>query len=158
MKRSETFFTSIFPAAVTILSFFLPGLTYPIKVIVPLAFGTLYFVIVSIVLQHKVKIAQLESSALNCQIDKLKDEKTILNGKLESYSAFTHKRELFIKHDLTELSELLTEYEGYVKNTYRSQKQKELREEAGTVKKRALQIINNEKRSFDEQLYNVQSD
>ncbi|WP_066300242.1 hypothetical protein [Bacillus sp. FJAT-29937] len=151
------FIFTILPGVLTILSYFIPSLAYPLKIIVPLSITVLYFIGLAIFLQIKLNKEQSNSGTLNYELDKLNHEKVRLDNKIVNYDKFVHKRELFINHDLVELGTLITEYEGYVKNSYRGQKHQEMRDEAGSVKKRTIEIINKEKREFDEQLYNVQS-
>ena len=142
--KAGKYFLYILPGLVGLLGFFIPSLTYTLKIIVSLSLTTLYFVGLGIILQFKLNKAN--SNILT------------LNNKMDKYNAFIHKRKLFIDYDLRELKSLITEYEGNVKNIYRGQKHQEVRNEVGIIKKRTLDIINKEMRDFDEQLYNIQSD
>lgn len=151
-------FIVILPGIVSLLSYFIPSLTYPLKIIIPLFLTALYFLGLGVILQFKLNNVQSNISILNSEFDKLKHEKDQIKSILSNYDEFVHKRKLFIDFDLKELSDLITEYEGYVKNSYRGQKYQEVRDEAGSVKKKTLEIIKKEVRDFYEQLYNVQSD
>lgn len=139
------------------LSYFLPGLTYPMKIIVPLSLVVIYFFIVFLITQGRLTQAQSENSTLQTQIEEARSKEESLNNRIEKYSEFVNKREIFINHGLPELTRMVIEYDGYVKNTYRGRTHQELRKEVGSVKLRTLDIIQKEKRDFDEQLYYIQS-
>ncbi|MCZ0875629.1 hypothetical protein [Peribacillus sp. AS_2] len=158
MKVSiELFFFTIIPGVLAAIGYFMP-LSVHFKVIISLSLATLYFIIFAIFLQRKLNKTQSTIATLQDGLEESSDAMNDKTSKLDAYVDFVHKRKLFIKHDLKELSDLIVEYEGHVKNHYRGQKYQEVRDEVGSVKKRAVEIINKEKRDFDEQLYHVQSD
>jgi hypothetical protein len=152
------FLFTVLPAIVTLLGYFVPDIEYPLKLIVPLIIVTIYFLILAVILKFQLLKVHSEISSLNTRVEKENKEKEHLNNKLRNYDEFVHKRKLFINYDLEEIGSLVTEYEGHVKNTYRGQRNQEVRVEAGSVKRRTLEIINKEKRDFNEQIFNVQSD
>jgi hypothetical protein len=154
---NNIFFTTILPSLVTLLGFFLPSLTYPLKAIIPLSFAVAYFLGIGIYWQCQLKKAKANNTTLATESENLKFERDHLYSQISSYDEFVHKRQLFLRHDLTEIGTLLTEYEVHVKDTYRGLKYQDVRESAGSVKKRTLEIVNKEKRDFDEQLYHIQS-
>jgi hypothetical protein len=108
--------------------------------------------------QHKLKKVQDVITTLDTELTQLKNQKKESDRLIGKYAKFVHKRELFIKHDLIGLGDLITEFDGHVKNVYRGQKYQEVTFAVGNVKNRTLEIINKEKRDYDEQLYNIQSD
>lgn len=153
----ELFFFTLLPAAIGVIGFFMP-LSDHYKIIISLSLATLYFAIFALFLKRKLTKTESGIVELQGELEESSDVMQDKTSKLDGYIDFVHKRELFIKHDLQELSDLIIEYEGHVKNHYRGQKYQEVRNEVGSVKKRAVEIINKEKRDFDEQLYRVQSD
>ncbi|MCT4570504.1 hypothetical protein N3930_21890 [Bacillus thuringiensis] len=106
----------------------------------------------------KLTKVQKSSTSVNTELTQLKNEKRDSDESIDKYNNFVHKRKLFIHHDLPELGVLITEFDAYVKNTYRGQQHQEVRTIATQVKSKTNEIINKEKRDFDEQLYNIQGD
>ena len=156
-QKQVFFFTTVFPAIVTLLGYFVPGWEYPTKLIVPLSLSTLYFFGLGIYFYLKLIQAKSDTTNATREFNELTREKNLLDNKISKYDDFVHKRGVFIHHGLSELGTLITEYEWYIKNSYRGQKYQDVRNEVGRVKIRTLEITNKEKRDFDEQLYNVQS-
>lgn len=159
MKEKTGFLLhTILPGLVGLLTFFSPN-NLPInwKILITISFAGLYFLIQAIILQNKLNKTQTTNVSLNTENNKLRGENEFLNRKLNNYDDFVHKRRLFIDYDLKELSDLVIEYEVHVKDTYRGLKNQVIRNEAGSVKKKTLEIINKEKRAFDEQIFHVQS-
>lgn len=162
MKKTEWFFLVVLPAFVTLLVYFIPAIEYPLKIIVPLLFTVLYFIILGIYLQINLTKQKNIISNLNIELENHKEERREeelqLNNKVEKYEKFLHKRKLFLDYDLKEIGSLITQYEGHVINAYRGQKHQEIRFEVRNVKNRTIELINKEKRDFDEGLFDVQSD
>lgn len=139
------------PALLTIVGFLIPNASVLVKGII--IFGLLAFYFFGLSLYYAYKIQDLESE--NCKIG---DKKILYSNKIEKYDKFRHRREIFINHDLEKLGRLLTEYNGFVKDEYRGRKFVVLRYEAETVKERVIEIIHAEKRNFDADIYDIQSD
>ncbi|MGG0277298.1 hypothetical protein [Bacillus rhizoplanae] len=158
MKELLTFILTILPGFTGILSFFNTSWSNTEKFLSALLFSTLYFLGLVIYLHKKLTRVQKDFSALDTDLSQLKNEKKNSDKLVGKYDQFVHKRKLFIHHDLPELGELITEFDGHVKNSFRGQKYQEVRGIATHVKGRTIEIINKEKRDFDEQLYNIQSD
>lgn len=156
-KDSNLSFLSLFPAIITLLSFFVPSLTYPMKIIVPLALTGIYFLSLSIFLQVKYNRSNTGVNTLKDELEQTEEKIQKLKLKLDNYQEFVHKRELFITHDISEIQDLINEYNVYVNDKYRGNKYQDLRSEITALKKRNIEIIHKEKRDFSEQLYKIQS-
>lgn len=158
MRQILNFIVSILPGFIGILSFFNNTWSNTFKFILALSLSSLYFLGLAVYLHFKLNKLKVASTFKESDFDQLKDEKIVLDEKIEKYNEFVHKRRLFIQHDLPEIGQLITEYEGNIINTLRGQKYQEVRILASTVKDRTNDVIKREKRDFDEQLYNIQSD
>lgn len=135
-------FLIILPAAITYIAFFIPSLDYSLRIILSLAIIALYLTGLTIYFKTKINKADKQISDLQ--------------GQVKRHSDFLHNRQLFIKHDLTKLKEIILEYRGHVVDTYREKKFQRLRDEARLFKDKTVEIIDKEMRDFDEQLHNVQ--
>jgi hypothetical protein len=158
LRQIFNFILTILPGFTGILSFFSTTWSNTVKFILALSLSSLYFLGVVIYLLFKLKKAEKDFSTKDSDLSQLESEKQDSDKLIAEYDRFIHKRKLFIQHDLPELGQLVTEFEGHVKNTFRGQKYQEVRVIASHVKSRTNEIINKEKRDFDEQLYKVQSD
>jgi len=138
------------PALFTSVGFLLPNLSFTIKVYIIGGISLLYYFILSIYLSKQLKKSKSE------KVDLEKVEET-LNSKLQKYEVFRNKRELFIKHDLSQIEKLLMEYDGYLKDSYREKKYQDMKSEYKIVRTEVSNIITKEKRTYDEQLFDVQS-
>lgn|GEM_PF-4298842 len=158
LRQISNFIISILPGFLGILSFFNNTWSNTTKFILALSLSSLYFLGLIIYLHFKLNKVENDSTSKDFDFNQLKDKKLASDKKIEKYNEFVHKRRLFIEHDLPEIGQLITEYEGNVKNTLRGQKYQEVRVIASTVKDRTNDVIKKEKRDFDEQLFNIQSD
>ncbi|MEE6183996.1 hypothetical protein ACQ3VH_15930 [Bacillus pretiosus] len=158
MKQFLTFIFTILPAFAGVLGFINPSWSITTKLLLTFIFSTVYLLGIIIYLHIKLTKVQKSSTSVNTELTQLKDEKRDSDESIDKYNNFVHKRKLFIHHDLPELGVLITEFDAYVKNTYRGQQHQEVRTIATQVKSKTNEIINKEKRDFDEQLYNIQGD
>lgn len=158
VRQVLNFLVTILPGFVGVLSFFSTTWSNTIKFILALSFSTVYFLGLVIFLHIRLNKVQKQYASKETDLDQLKDDKQDSDEKIARYADFVHKRKLFIQHDLPEVGQLITEYEGHVKNSLRGQKYQEVRGVASSVKSRTNEIINKEKRDFDEQFYNIQGD
>ncbi|QLG06248.1 hypothetical protein GJS30_03740 [Bacillus velezensis] len=147
MKNGSVIHT-IIPGFITILTYFLPNLDYPYKFFPPLIILALYFIFLCIVLQRK-----LDNNAK--KIKGLEEENKGSKERIKNYENFVHKRELFIKHDLVNISKLISDHETYIRDSKRGKAHEELRREAKLVKENTIKIVDQEKRDFDEQLFSI---
>lgn len=134
----------IFPALTSTVTFFLPALDIREKILISLSASVIYFMGSSLYLNHKLK--------------KDKSEITDLKEKVDIYITLSNQRELFVKHDLKKLRELIIEFRGYVVDTYRGRKFERFRSETKLFKDKTVEIIDKEMRDYDEQLQRIQSD
>lgn len=150
MRVQLQFVVVYLPALLTSIGFLLPNLSLTIKLYIVGVISVIYFFIVSICLLKQLKKSKSESAIL-----KQAEEK--LNVKLQKYESFRNKRDLFINHDLSQIEKILTEYDGYLKDSYREKKYQDMKLEYKLVRTQVSDIITKEKRAYDEQLFDVQS-
>ncbi len=127
------------------------------KLLLTLILSVVYFLGIVIYLHIKLTRVQKSFTSLDTELTQLKKAKRNSDESIDKYNNFVHKRKLFIHHDLPKLGVLITEFEVNIKDSYRGQKQEELRKLTTNVKNQTIEIINKEKRDFDDQLYNIQS-
>lgn len=157
MKQLRNFILAILPGFAGVLSFFNPSWSITVKLLLTLILSTVYFLGIVIYLHNKLTGVQKSFTSLNTELTQLKNEKRNSDESISKYDNFVHKRKLFIQHDLPKLGELITEFEVHVKDSCRGQKHQELRVLTTNVKSKTIEIMNKEKRDFDEQLYKIQS-
>ncbi|OFD78390.1 MULTISPECIES: hypothetical protein [Bacillus cereus group] len=156
MKQFLTFILTILPAFAGVLGFINPSWSITVKLLLTFILSTVYLLGIIIYLHKKLTKVQKSFTSLNTELTQLKNEKGDSDKSIDKYDNFVHKRKLFIHHDLPELGVLITEFEVHVKDSYRGQKHQELRVLTTNVKSKTIEVINKEKRDFDEQLYNIQ--
>ncbi|PEL93059.1 hypothetical protein [Bacillus wiedmannii] len=157
MKQVENFLLTALPGFFGVVGFFSLPWNNTEKFLLIFGFSTLYFLLFVIHLLKKLSRSQKDLTSLNAELTQLKNTKKNSDESIDKYDNFVHKRKLFIHHDLPKLVVLITEFEVNVKDSYRGQKQQELRVLTTNVKNKTIEIINKEKRDFDDQLYKIQS-
>ncbi|PED90951.1 hypothetical protein CN503_05735 [Bacillus cereus] len=157
MKQFLAFIFTILPAFAGVLGFINPSWSINVKLLLTFIFSTVYLLGIIIYLHIKITKFQKSSTSLNTELTQLRNEKRNSDESISKYNDFVHKRKLFILHDLPKFGALITEFEVHVKDSYRGQKHQELRVLTTNVKNNTIEIINKEKRDFDEQLYKIQS-
>ncbi|UQZ48075.1 hypothetical protein M1D69_00150 [Bacillus sp. PK3-037] len=141
-------FFTILPGLVTLVGFLFPNLSLFTKTILILGTFFICILIVAIYLGIKQKNYIREINKLKQELG----ESQKINNDIQE---FIHKRKLFVDHNMVEICDIITQYEGYVRDAGRGHVYSKVRDEARQVKERVLKIIREEKRDFDDQLYRV---
>lgn len=159
VQKVKDLFLYLFPGVFAFLLLFVPVemMTLQIKIVLVLALSTIYFLIISANLQYKLKTSNRDNCELGKRIEILEGEQQQKNNRINSFEKFIHRRKVFKDHGLKEIKEILFEYNGVVENKYRGKAHQDLITQTRAIKNRSSEIINKEKREFDEQLFDIQS-